>query len=466
MRAFKACFFTLFSNLKKEIKMALTGIQIFKLLPKTNCKECGVPTCLAFAMNLASGKAELDSCPYVSDEAKEKLSEASAPPIRPVALGKGVRACKTGGETVQYRHEKTFFNPTVLAAKVVSDISESDLAAKLKKWNAFQYERVGLNLRPELVAITDVNGDKGAFADRANQIAQTSEFNLILCADNADLMKAGIEATKFKRPLIYAATESNADDFGLLAKDNDLPLAVKTDSVESLIPLTEKLSGMGIKDLVIDSGSREIKQALQDQIVIRRAALKAGNKALGFPTITFPCEMASNLDVEALIASVFVAKYGGIAVFSDFASEALFPLLLERLNIFTDPQRPMTVTEGIYEIGNPDENSPVLVTTNFALTYFIVSGEIEGSRVPTWLLIKDSEGLSVMTAWAAGKFAGDDVGLFVKKSGITDKVKHTELVLPGYAAAIAGDVEEELPGWTVTVGPREAAHLPAFLKSK
>ncbi len=445
--------------------MALTGIQIFKLLPKTNCKECGVPTCLAFAMNLASGKAELDSCPYVSDEAKEQLSEASAPPIRPVDIGKGVRAAKTGGETVQYRHEKTFFNPTLLAATVSSDISQADLEAKLKIWNAFQYERVGLNLRPELVALKDA-GDKNAFAAAAKTIAEKSEFNLILMSDDADAMKAGIETSGFKRPLIYAATGANADDFGTLAKENSLPLCVKAESVEGLIPLTEKLTKMGLKDLVLDSGSREVKQVLEDQVAIRRAALKLGNKALGFPTITFPSEMASNLDVEACIAGMLVAKYGGIVTLSDFTGESLFPLLLERLNIFTDPQRPMTVTEGIYEIGNPDENSPVLVTTNFALTYFIVSGEIEGSKVPAWLLIKDSEGLSVMTAWAAGKFAGDDVGLFVKKSGILDKIKHNELIIPGYAAAIAGDVEEELPDWKITVGPREAAHIPAFLKAR
>ena len=445
--------------------MALTGIQIFKLLPKTNCKECGVPTCLAFAMNLASGKAELDSCPYVSDEAKEQLSEASAPPIRPVDIGKGVRAAKTGGETVQYRHEKTFFNPTLLAATLSSDISQADLEAKLKIWNAFQYERVGLNLRPELVALKDA-GDKNAFAAAAKTIAEKSEFNLILMSDDADTMKAGIETSGFKRPLIYAATDANADDFGTLAKENNLPLCVKAESVEDLIPLTEKLVKMGLKDLVLDSGSREVKQVLEDQVAIRRAALKSGNKALGFPTITFPSEMASNLDVEVLIAGMLVAKYGGIVTLSDFTGESIFPLLLERLNIFTDPQRPMTVTEGIYEIGNPDENSPVLVTTNFALTYFIVSGEIEGSKVPAWLLIKDSEGLSVMTAWAAGKFAGDDVGLFVKKSGILDKIKHNELIIPGYAAAIAGDVEEELPDWKITVGPREAAHIPAFLKAR
>jgi len=404
-------------------------------------------------MNLASGKAELDSCPYVSDEAKAQLAEASAPPIRPVKLGKGVRQTTAGGETV-------------LAATISSDIDAAELDKTLKIYNAFQYERVGFNLRPELLAVKDVGNGAKAFAAVAGKIAKESEFNLVLMTQDLDVMKAGIETAGFKRPLLYAATADNVDAMGALAKDNDLPLAVKADSVDALIPLTQKLTAMGLKDLVLDPGSREIKQALEDQVAIRRAALKASNKALGFPTITFPCEMASSLDMETLIAGMFVAKYGGIVVMSDFSAESLFPLLLERLNIYTDPQRPMTVTEGIFEIGNPDENSPVLVTTNFALTYFIVSGEIEASKVPAWLLIKDSEGLSVLTAWAAGKFGGDDVGAFVKKSGIMDKVKHTELIIPGYAAAIAGDIEEELPGWTIIVGPREAAHLPAFLKNK
>lgn len=445
--------------------MALTGIQIFKLLPKTNCKECGVPTCLAFAMNLASGKASLDDCPYVSDEAREQLAEASAPPILPVQIGKGVRKRTIGSETVLYRHEKTFYNPTAIAARVSSDIKDKELKAKLATWNAFQYERVGFNLRPELVAVADA-GDAKAFAKVAKTIAETSEFNLILMSENMDAMKAAVEATSFKNPLIYAATEKTVDDFGALAKETGLPLAVKADSVEALIPLTDKLVGMGIKNLVLDSGSRDVKQAFEDQVVIRRAALKGGNRSLGFPTITFPCEMATNLDTETMLAAQFIAKYGAITVLSDFGTESLFPLLLERLNIFTDPQRPMTVTEGIYEIGNPDENSPVLITTNFALTYFIVSGEIEGSKVPAWLLIKDTEGLSVLTAWAAGKFAGDDVGMFVKKCGIADKIKNKELIIPGYAASIVGEIEEELPDWTITVGPREAPHLPAFLKAR
>ncbi|HSV94282.1 MAG TPA: acetyl-CoA decarbonylase/synthase complex subunit gamma, partial [Desulfobacterales bacterium] len=307
--------------------MALTGIQIFKLLPKTNCKECGVPTCLAFAMNLASGKAELDSCPYVSAEARAALSEAAAPPIRPVALGKGVRATATGGETVQYRHEKTFFNPTLLAAAVGSDIAEAELATRLKTWNAFQYERVGLNLRPELVAVRDVNGNAEAFARTAKAIATTSEFNLILMTEKPAVMKAAVEAAGFKRPLLYAATAGNLAEMGALAKESGLPLAVKAASVADLVPLTTKLTEMGLKDLVLDPGSREPKQLHQDMIAIRRAALKDGNRALGFPTIVFPCEMAGSLEVETLVAGTFVAKYGGIAVMSDFAGESLFPLL-------------------------------------------------------------------------------------------------------------------------------------------
>ncbi len=444
--------------------MGLTGIQIFKLLPKTNCGECGVPTCLAFAMNLAAGKAELDSCPYVSDEAKEQLAEASAPPIRPVSIGAGTRAFKVGGETVMFRHEKTFYNPTGLAAVINSDMAAGDLEKKIKEWNALQYERVGLNLRPELVALKDVSGDAGAFAAAAKMIAEESEFNLILMTEKVDVMKAAVDVCAFKKPLLYAATADNIDDMGNLAKDTDLPIAVKAGSVEELIGMSDKLTGMGIKDIVLDSGAREMKQGFEDQIAIRRAALKAGNRSLGFPTITFPCEMADNLDIETMIAAMYIAKYGGIVVLSDFKGESLFPLLLERLNIFTDPQRPMTVTQGIYEIGNPDENSPVFVTTNFSLTYFIVSGEIEGSRVPSWLLIMDTEGLSVMTAWAAGKFAGDAVGAFVKKCGIADKVKHKKIIIPGYSASISGEMEEELPDWEIMIGPRDAALIPKFLK--
>lgn len=444
--------------------MALTGIQIFKLLPKTNCGECGTPTCLAFAMNLASGKAELDACPYVSEESKALLAEASAPPIRPLTVGYGDTEVKTGGETVLFRHEKTFYNPTGLAALVTDDTDAKTIEEKCQRFMAYQYERVGLNLRPELIALKSVSGDGAKFAAAAKLICDKSDMGLILLTEDVAVMKAALDAVKDYNPLIYCATDANVDDMGKLALEADCPLAVKADGMDGLMALTEKLTGMGLKDLVLDSGAREVKQSFVDSVALRRAALMAQNRSLGFPTIAFPCEMTDSKSMEVAIAAGLIAKYAGIVVLSDFEGSTVFPLLLERLNIFTDPQRPMVVTQGIYDINGPDENSPVVVTSNFSLTYFIVAGEIEASRIPTWLLIKDTEGLSVLTAWAAGKFSGDDVGMFVKKCGIADKVKHKSLVIPGYAAAIMGDLEEELPDWNITIGPREAAHIPKFLK--
>lgn len=444
--------------------MALTGIQIFKLLPKTNCKECGVPTCLAFAMNLASGKAELDACPYVSDESREILAEASAPPIRPLTVGYGDTALKMGGETVLFRHEKTFFSPPGLAAMITDDTEPAVIEEKCRRYMAYQYERVGLNLRPELIALKAANGDGARFAAAAKIIKEKSDLSMVLLSEDPAVMKAALDVVGDTNPLIYSATESNLADMGNLALEAGVPLAVKAENIEGLLPMIDKLTEMGIKDLVLDSGARTVKQSFEDSIAIRRAALIKQNRTLGFPTITFPCEMTDNLAMQTTIAAGLIAKYAGMVVLSDFEGSSVFPLLLERLNIFTDPQRPMTQSQGIYEINGPDENSPVLVTSNFSLTYFIVAGEIEASRVPTWLAVMDTEGLSVLTAWAAGKFVGDAVGMFIKKSGLSDKIKHSNLVIPGYAASILGDLEEELPGWNVTIGPREAAHIPKFLK--
>ena len=445
--------------------MALTGIEIFKLLPKTNCKECGFPTCLAFAMALASGKAELTACPYVSEEAKEKLAAASAPPIRPVKIAMKGGEVVTGGETVFFRHEKTFFNPTILAGTLTSDLSDADVDAKLTNFAKLQFERVGLNLRPQMLVVKDVNGDAARFAAIAKAVADKSDAALVLMSDKVDILKAGAEAAKDRKPVLYAATAGNADAVGALAKEMGLAVVAKADGYDALADLTTKLTGMGLKDIILDCGARTIKDVLASNIAFRRAPLTAQFKPFGFPTINLPSEMTDDPAKEALYASVCIAKYGGIVVMKDLDPTYVFPLLLQRLNIYTDPQRPMIVTPGIYPLNNPDENSPIAITTNFALTYFIVSGEIEGSKVPTWLLIKDTEGLSVMTAWAAGKFAGDDVAMFVKKSGITDKAKTRSLIIPGYAAAISGDLEEELPDWKILIGPREAAHIPAFLKN-
>ena len=445
--------------------MPLTGIEIFKLLPKTNCGECGVPTCLAFAMNLAAGKAELTACPYVSEEAKAKLSEAAAPPILPVTIGVGDRALKIGGETVMFRHEKRFENPPGLALLIGDTMEESETNARLERFKQLQYERVGLTLRPELVAVKDNSGDAGKFEALVNKVKQNSDASIILMSSNPDTLAAGLKACADRKPLIYAATKDNLERVASLAKENSCPVAVKASNLEELAELTTKLTEAGVNNIVLDSGARTLRQAFEDQVIIRSAALTKKFRPLGFPTIVFPCEMTDDPMKEAVIASAFVAKYGGIIVLSDFQGESLFPLLVERLNIYTDPQRPLATTEGIYEIGNPDENSPVLITSNFSLTYFIVSGEVEGSKVPSYLLVKDTEGLSVMTAWAAGKFVADAIAPFVKKCGIADKVKHHKLVIPGYAAAESGGLEEELPDWEILIGPREASLIPAYLKT-
>jgi len=443
----------------------LTGIEIFKLLPKTNCKECGFPTCLAFAMSLATGKAELAACPYVSEEAKAKLVEAAAPPIAPVTIGVGNRALKVGGETVMFRHEKRFENPPGFAILISDTMEESEIDNRLKRFSELQYERVGLTLRPELVAVKDDLGNAAKFEALVNKVKQSSDGGIILMSSSPDILAAGLKACADRKPLLYAATEDNLGRLADLAKENSCPVVVKASNLEELAQLTSKLTEAGVKDIVLDSGARTLRHVFEHQIIIRSAALNKKFRPLGFPTIVFPGEMTDDPMKEAVIASIFVAKYGGIIVLSDFQGESLFPLLVARMNIYTDPQRPLATTEGIYEIGGPDENSPVLITSNFSLTYFIVSGEIETSKVPSYLLVKDTEGLSVMTAWAAGKFVADAIAPFVKKCGIVDMVKHHKLIIPGYAAAESGGLEEELPGWEIQVGPREGAHIPPYLKA-
>ena len=445
--------------------MALTGIQILKMLPKKNCGECGIPTCLAFAMKVAAGQTEIGECPYVSDEVKEQIGEASAPPIRTVKFGAADQSFTVGGETCLFRHEKRFENPTGIAVLVTTEMSDADVDGRLARFKSLRYERVGVMLQAELVAVKDSKGDGAAFTGLVQKVLSgAADAKLILLSDSSDNLAAAAKACGDRKPLLYGATMANADAFAKLAKELGCPVGVKGSNVDETMAISEKLMAAGLKDMIIDTGARTVRAALEDNVVARRAAIKTKFKPLGFPTIAFPGEMTDDPLMEAMIASVLIAKYAGIVVLSDLQGDILFPLLLERLNIFTDPQRPMVVQQDIYPINGPTENSPVLITCNFSLTYFIVSGEIEGSKVPSWLLIKDTEGLSVLTAWAAGKFGADMIAQFMKKAEIESKVKHRELIIPGYLASMKGELEEELPGWTITIGPREAGHLPAFLK--
>lgn len=444
--------------------MGLTGIQIYKLLPQTNCKECGEPTCLAFAMKLAAGKAEISLCPYVSEEAKEKLSEATAPPIREFTIGGGDGVVKVGGETVMFRHEKTFFNPTPIAVLVKDTESDSEIESKLAKIKSICFERVGKKLCVDMVALKNESGDKAKFLSLVDKAAATGKA-MILMSDNLDALKEAVEKYKTARPLVYAATVANVDAVAQMVKGAGVPVVAKGANLNELTEVTAKLAQAGVKDIAIDTGARTIKDAIKDNVFVRRASIKQKVKEVGYPTIAFVNEITSDPMMEAVVASALISQYAGIVVLSEADPAKILPITVSRMNIFTDPQRPMVVEQGIYPINNPDENSPVIITVNFALTYFIVSAEIEASRVPCWLMIMDTEGLSVLTAWSAGKFVADAMAAYVKKTDITQKVKHRKIIIPGYVAQLSGEFQEELgEGWEVLIGPREAGDLPKYLK--
>ena len=445
--------------------MALSGLEIFKKLPKTNCKECGFPTCLAFAMQLANGKVELEKCPYVSEEAKKDLAESSQPPILRVEIGAGEGAFTVGEETVLYRHERTFVNQNGFAVAIDDTMDEKIVEETIKEVNAISFERVGQALFIDAVALKNKSGDKDKFLALAGKVSKMTKKPLILISPDAETLKAAAEELKEHKQLIHAATMQTVDLFIEIAKNTGCPIAVRGETFEDIMAIIQKLRDAGIKNLVIDMGSRDLKGDFYNQVVLRSAAIRAKNRLFGYPTIVFPDEMTDDPLKETIIASVFVAKYGSIIVLSNAKSQNIYPLLVYRQNIYTDPRRPMKVDEKIYEIGNPDENSPILITTNFSLTYFIISGEVESSKIPSWLLVMNVEGQSVLTAWAAGKFVPELIAQFVKKSGIGDKVKKKEIIIPGYVAQLQGELEDELgDSWKIVVGPREAGEVPKFLK--
>ncbi len=444
--------------------MGLTGIQIFKLLPKKNCKECGEPTCLAFAMKLAQGKAELSKCPYVSEEAKAKLAEASEPPIRGVVIGTGDEQYKIGEELVLYRHDKTFFNPPLIGVLFKDTEEDSVIDERLKNFNEIAFERVGYTLKAHLAVVKNESGDEAKFTSLLQKIKDNTKKPIMAMSDDVNALEKAGGILKGTKGVLYCATEENYEKLVEIAKANELSLVLKA-PIEKIADITPKIVEKGFKDIILDTEARDAKTMFQHNTFVRRAALRQKNKAYGFPTCNLIYEMTDDVIKEATIAALAIAKYGGIIVISDCKPEVILPLGIQRLNIYTDPQRPMVVEQGIYPINEPDENSPVIVTTNFALTYFIVSAAIEASRVPTWLLIMDVEGMSVLTAWSAGKFVADAIAPFVKKSGITEKVKHRKIIIPGYVAQISGELQEELgEDWEVVIGTREAADIPAFLK--
>jgi acetyl-CoA decarbonylase/synthase complex subunit gamma len=443
--------------------MALTGIQIYKLLPQTNCKECGFPTCLAFAMKLAAKQVELSACPYVTPEAKAQLAESAAPPIRLVAIKSNGYEAKAGNEVVLFRHEKTFYNKPGLFIRVYDNQPVDAIKATVAQADAYAVNYVGMDLCVDGFAVASTSGDPAAFSGAVQAVRASSKRPVILLSRDANVIKAGLNALKGETPLIYGADSSNWESFANTAREVKAAVGVVAGSLAEVADLTEKIKAAGIEDLVIDPGGRDLSAGLAIGTTIRRLAIKKNFRALGFPVISFPGD-AGDPGMEAVHAAQAITKYAGFIILDHFNPAMIYPLLVLRQNIYTDPQKPIQVQPGIYEINAPKPENPVLVTTNFSITYFSVANEVEGSGLPAWLLVTDAEGMSVLTAWAAGKFDAERIAKAVKGFNVADKVSRKRIVLPGHVAVLSGELEAELPDWEIRVGPREAVDLPAFMK--
>jgi acetyl-CoA decarbonylase/synthase, CODH/ACS complex subunit gamma len=445
--------------------MALTGVEIFKLLPKTNCKKCGFPTCLAFAMKLAQRQASLELCPDISNEARQKLGEASAPPVRPIVFGSGERAAKLGEETVLFRHEKRFVNPCVFALEIKDTLTDIEIKQKIGEVVDSEIERVGQRLRIDAIALVNDSADTQRFEKAASIIAADApSVPIILCTTDPQTAEVVVKIFADKKPIVYGANSSNVESMAVIAKTSNVTLGISATGPDDLAQLAEKVTSLGVGDMVIDSGARTAKEILEHNTLIRRAAVKKNFRPLGYPVITFAQREDSLL--EALIASIGITKYSSIIVLSSIEKWKNLALFTLRQNIYTDPQVPMQVEQKIYKVGEPTPDSPLFITTNFSLTFFIVSGEIENSKTPGFLAVMDCEGLSVLTAWAAGKFTASKIAQFIQESGVANQVQHRELIIPGYVAILSGALEDKLDGWKITVGPREANGINAFLKSR
>ncbi len=443
--------------------MALKGLDIFKLTPKTNCKDCGNPTCMAFAMKVASGALPIEKCPHMSAEALSTLSEATAPPMKSYKVGD----LALGGETVLSRHEKTLVSKTLYAVQVCDCMDEARQDAVLAAIPSVDYERISERMYVEMVYVRH-SADK-APADYAAVVTKAKALGrpMVLSCTDVEAMKAGVEAAAGCDIIVNGATPDNFADMSAVAAGAKALLGVRADSLDALHDVVEKLEAAGNKNLILDVGEASVKDAYANAVQIRRAALKDGDRTFGYPSIVNVAALSGgDAHLEAALLSLFTCKYGSIVVCSEMTYAKALPLYGLRQNIFTDPQKPMKVTPGIYPINGADENSPCCLTVDFALTYFLVSGEIERSKMPVNLLITDASGMSVLTAWAAGKFSSSSIKKFFDEFDINNKIKNRALIIPGKVAVMKGEIQDKLPEWSVIVGTTEAVQLVKYLRDE
>jgi len=441
--------------------MALSGLDIYKLLPKTNCRECGFMTCLAFAMQLAKRAVSIDKCPYLSEESKKVLEASAEPPVRLVTIGEGQDMLAVGNETVLFRHEEKFHHPAGLGFIIEDKLSDKEILDQVSGINKLQFERVGQLLKVNLIAVRQSAG-KDRFSEAVKLIAAKTTLGLVLMSEDILALRQALELIKEKRPLIYRVTRNNLPEMIKLARDFTVPLVVSAPELDNITELTAELVKQGVKDLILDTTAKNIPAKIWDLVQIRRQALKKSKRSLGYPVLTIidrqdPYE-------EVMEAATYIVKYAGIVLVKATHPWQSLALLTLRQNIYTDPQKPLQIEPKLYSIGQTNEKSPVLVTTNFSLSYYTVLSEVEASKIPSFILSVDTEGMSVLTAWAAEKFTPDKIADSLNKLEVKNSVKHNNLIIPGYVAVMSGDLQEK-SGWQVIVGPKEAAGIPSFLKN-
>ena len=441
----------------------VTGIDIYKLLPRTNCGDCNFPTCMAFAMQVAAKKAALDQCPHVSTEAQSALGDAQAPPMRTVTIGAGEAEYATGGETVLFRHEEKFYHPTGIAIRISNTLSDSEIDGRLEAIGKLHFIRVGEEIGVNFVAVDCENPDAASYASAVTRVSKGTGLPIILSCPDPAILGPALEAIVDRRPLIGPATQANWEAMAELAGKHHVSLIVQADTLDGLSVLSEKLKEKGVEDLVLDSAGTDLVDTITKLTELRRLALEKVFRPLGYPTLVRAT--SDTPDEEAVTAAAAICRYAGIVVIDSTEASHLLPLLTIRQNIYTDPQVPNAIEAKVYEIGTPGPDAPVLLTTNFALTYFTVAGEVENSRVPSYITVVETEGLGVLNAYADDKLTADRVIKAVKEQGVMDKVNHNRLIIPGLVAVMRMEIQED-SGWEVIVGPEDAAGISHFLKTE
>jgi acetyl-CoA decarbonylase/synthase complex subunit gamma len=460
----------------------LSPIDVYMLLPKTNCKKCGLENCMAFATKLVNREIVLEMCTPLIEEkqyekAHQKLWDMLKPPVKEITIGTGDHAVKIGGKLVMYRHELTYHNPTPIAIDVTDEMPDEELLLRVKKTEGYSYIYIGNELKLDMIAVRSTSNDPEKFKAAVKKVVENTRLPIILCTLRPDVLEAGLMAAPKARPLIYAATKDNWKDMAELALMYDCPLAVfAPNDLKLLRSLTRTLIDYGVKDLVLDPGtfpSEGVSDTVSNFTMLRRTACRKGDEFLSFPLIGTPITAWSehsdipevNMWNEAYLASMLITRYADIIIMHSAEGWVLLPTTILRQNIYTDPRKPVAVQPGVKSFGNPNENSPVLMTTNFALTYYTVASDIESSGLDCYLLVVDTEGLAVDSSVAGRKLTSDKIAETLKESKMEEKVKHRRLIIPGKAARLSGEIQE-LSGWEVLVGPRDSSEIPKFLQDK